>query len=60
MGKAASDATRRYKEKAYDRISLEVKKDKKEKYRAAAKVNNLTLQGLIKQLLEEFCEKNSK
>jgi predicted HicB family RNase H-like nuclease len=55
MAKTAAQvrATRKYDEKAYDRIELKVPKGNKDRYKAIALANGESLNGLINRLLEE-------
>ena len=42
-----------YAKKMYDNVRLQVKKGTKEKVRAYAKTQNLSLQGYIRQLIKD-------
>lgn len=59
MGKTSTESKRKYNEKAYDRISLTVKKGMKEVYKARAKQDGMKLNTLINRLLEEYMKKSS-
>ena len=49
---AQNRANRRYKEKAYDRLELQLKKGKKEEYRAQAAAHGMSLNAYIISLLD--------
>ena len=49
---AQNRANRKYKEKAYDRLELQLKKGMKEEYRAQAAAHGLSLNAYIISLLE--------
>ena len=49
---AQKRATMKYKEKAYDRLELQLKKGTKEEYRAQAAAHGMSLNAYIISLLE--------
>lgn len=51
---ARLDANRRYREKAYDRISIDVKKGKRDEYRQAAEMRGMSLAGILQTSVEEY------
>lgn len=57
---AHNKANQKYQKKAYDRISLLVRKGKKEEYRQVAQNNGETLMGMITRLLDEEVERNKQ
>ena len=52
--------TRAYVEKAYDRISVTVKKGKKAEIEKAAAAGGESVNGLINRLLDEYIEKQGQ
>lgn len=46
----------KYKEKAYDRLELQLKKGKKEEYRTQAKKRGMSLNAYIAHLIEKDME----
>lgn len=55
---AQKRATMKYKEKTYDRLELQLKKGKKEEYRAQATEHGMSLNAYIISLLEKDREKS--
>ena len=54
---AQKKATLKYRKENYSRISLDLKKDKKEKYKAQAERRGMTLNAYIISLLEADAKK---
>ena len=54
MPTAKTKASRKYNEKAYDRVYLTVPKGRKAEIEAAARAKGETLNGLINRLLDEY------
>ena len=54
--KARIEANRRYRDKAYDRISIDVKKGKREEYRQAAAVRGMSLAGFLQNGADEYIQ----
>ena len=57
MGKTSSEAKNRYNKKAYDRISLTVKKGMKEEIEAFADKQGMSMNGYINMLIEKDMQK---
>lgn len=49
---AQKNATLKYREKAYSRITLDIKKENKDRYRAQAEKRGMSLQAYIISLIE--------
>ena len=56
MGKASTASKNKYNEKAYDRVNLTMKKGYKEKVKAHAEAQGLSLNGYINKLIAEDME----
>ena len=56
---AQKNATLKYRKESYARISLDLKKEKKEVYRAQAAAHGMSLNAYIISLLEADAEKKS-
>ena len=59
MGKTSTAAKRKYNEKAYDRMSLVVKKGKKDIIAAHAKANGESVNGFINRAIDETMERDA-
>ena len=57
---AQKRATMKYREKNYARINLDLKREKKEQYRAQAAKRGLSLNAYIVQLIEKDMEEGDK
>lgn len=53
MGTAATRAKNKYNAKAYDQIKIEVKKGKRDEFKAHAAKKGMSLAALITQLIED-------
>ena len=53
MGKTSTQSKQKYNEKAYDRISLTVKKGQKDVIKAHAESKGMSLNGYINHLIDE-------
>lgn len=53
MSKTTAKAKNAYAKKVYDDVRLQVKKGSKEKIRAYAKTQKLSLQGYIRKLIKD-------
>ena len=51
---ARLDANRRYREKAYDRVSIVVKKGTRDEWKQAAAVRGMSLAGILQSGVEEY------
>ena len=51
---ARLDANRRYREKAYDRVSIDVKKGTRDEWKQAAAVRGMSLAGILQSGVEEY------
>lgn len=60
MGKTSSEAKNRYNKKAYDRISLTVKKGTRERIAAYAEKLDLSVNGYINMLIEKDMQQDDK
>ena len=56
---AQKRATMKYREKAYSRINLDVKKEKKEIYKAQAEKRGMSLNAYIISLIEKDMEEET-
>lgn len=54
---AQKRATRKYQEKAYDRLELQLKKGNKERYREYAESKGMSLNAYITHLIEQDMER---
>ena len=53
---ARLEANRRYREKAYDSITLSVKKGKKDEWKQAAEIRQIGFQEMIRQGVDEYIQ----
>ncbi|MBE6876150.1 MAG: antitoxin [Ruminococcus sp.] len=60
MGKTSNESKRKYNEKTYDRIILNVPKGKKEEYKQHAFWKNESLNAFIKRAIERQIEEDEK
>ena len=51
---ARLDANKRYREKAYDRVSIDVKKGTRDEWKQAAAVRGMSLAGILQSGVEEY------
>ena len=57
--KARITANIRYRDKAYDQLSISIPKGKRGEYATAAKKRGMSLAGLIKTSVEEYIQNHS-
>jgi len=57
---AQNRATQRYKEKAYDRLAISIKKGKRDEWKAAAADLDMSLAGLVVAGVEEYIDRHKK
>lgn len=60
LTEAKKKANRKYNDKAYDRISIVVKKGQRDEFKRYAESKGMSLNGLINYLLEKEMTENSK
>ncbi len=60
MGKTSSAVKNRYNKKAYDRITLTVKKGKKDIIKAHAEMQGTSVNDFINRAIDEKIEKDNK
>ena len=58
MGTSATKAKLKYNTKAYDQLKIQVKKGKREEYKAYAESKGISLTNLIIQLIENEMKNN--
>ena len=56
--KAQQKATAKYESKNYDKILIRLKKGNKKALRNYCNINNLTINGLVNNLLAEYCKQH--
>jgi len=59
-GKTSTASKRLYNEKAYDRISLVVKKGRREELKAYAESKGMSINGYINKLIDEDMKRRCK
>ena len=59
MGKSSTKAKNKYNAKAYDRISVSVKKGIKEEWKSAAEKQGLSRNAFIEQAVQIHLDKNN-
>lgn len=57
MGKTSAEVKNRYNAKMYDRIALSVNKGDKDRYKAAAELNGMSLNEFIRYCVEKELKK---